>query len=64
MPGETQPQRSRPKEVAGGEEEAAAQLKLGEFQSVPTLSTSEARLLIQAVKERRSKTGQNMGQTE
>jgi DNA-directed RNA polymerase II subunit RPB4 len=32
-----------------GDEEATAELKLGEFQHVPTLTLSEARLLINAV---------------
>ena len=64
MPGETLPQRQRPREVAGGEEEASATLNLGEFENVPTLSNSEARLLMQAVRDRREKTGQVMAQTE
>lgn len=44
---------SRTRERATGDEEATAELKLGEFQNVPTLTLSEARLLINAVMEHR-----------
>ena len=44
---------SRARERPGGEEEATADLKLGEFQNVPTLTLSEARLLINAVMDHR-----------
>ena len=44
---------SRARERAGGEEEATTDLKLGEFQNVPTLTLSEARLLINAVMDHR-----------
>lgn len=45
---------ARPRDrTAVGDEEATAELKLGEFQSVPTLTLSEARLLINAVMEHR-----------
>ena len=44
---------SRTREKITGDEEAAADLKLGEFQNVPTLTLSEARLLINAVMEHR-----------
>ena len=44
---------SRTRERPGGEEEATADLKLGEFQNVPTLTLSEARLLINAVMDHR-----------
>jgi DNA-directed RNA polymerase II subunit RPB4 len=44
---------SRAREQPIGDEEATSDLKLGEFQDVPTLSLSEARLLINAVHERR-----------
>lgn len=44
---------SRTREKATGDEEATADLKLGEFQSVPTLTLSEARLLINAVMDHR-----------
>ena len=40
---------SRTREKPAGDEEVAQQLKLGEFQNVPTLTLSEARLLINAV---------------
>ena len=46
---------SRSREKATGDEEASASLKLGEFQDVPTLTLSEARLLINAVMEHRQK---------
>ena len=44
---------SRTREKITGDEEAAAELKLGEFQNVPTLTLSEARLLINAVMDHR-----------
>lgn len=44
---------SRTREKITGDEEAAASLKLGEFQNVPTLTLSEARLLINAVMDHR-----------
>ena len=47
------PPTSRVRERAGGEPEAAASLQLGEFQNTPTLTLSEARLLINAVIEHR-----------
>ncbi|MCJ1249188.1 RNA polymerase B [Trapelia coarctata] len=46
---------SRARELPGGNEEAATDLKLGEFQHVPSLTMSEARLLINAVIENRKK---------
>ncbi|CAL8582822.1 hypothetical protein XPA_008465 [Xanthoria parietina] len=46
---------SRTREKPSGDEEATAELKLGEFQNVPTLSLSEARLLINAVLDNRRK---------
>ncbi|KAI4253311.1 MAG: hypothetical protein L6R42_007632 [Xanthoria sp. 1 TBL-2021] len=48
-------QTSRTREKPSGDEEATAELKLGEFQNVPTLSLSEARLLINAVLDNRRK---------
>ncbi|MCJ1263125.1 RNA polymerase B [Lobaria immixta] len=44
---------SRTREKPTGDEEATADLKLGEFQNVPTLTLSEARLLINAVMDHR-----------
>ncbi|MCJ1313490.1 RNA polymerase B [Agyrium rufum] len=44
-----QPPKSRAREKPVGDEEATSDLKLGEFQQVPTLSLSEARILINAV---------------
>lgn len=44
---------SRQREKPTGDEEASAELKLGEFQNVPTLTLSEARLLINAVMDHR-----------
>ncbi|MCJ1468361.1 RNA polymerase B [Pseudocyphellaria aurata] len=44
---------SRTREKPTGDEEATANLKLGEFQNVPTLTLSEARLLINAVMDHR-----------
>ena len=44
---------TRSRERPGGEEEATSDLRLGEFQNVPTLTLSEARLLINAVMDHR-----------
>ncbi|MCJ1295396.1 RNA polymerase B [Xylographa carneopallida] len=44
---------SRSREQPTGDEEATSDLKLGEFQNVPTLTLSEARVLINAVMDRR-----------
>jgi len=44
---------SRAREKPAGGEEAGEELKLGEFQNVPSLSLSEARLLINAVMDHR-----------
>lgn len=46
---------SRTREKPGGDEEAAADLKLGEFQNTPSLTLSEARFLINAVIQHRKK---------
>ena len=46
---------ARVREQPAGEEEASAQLNLGEFNEVPTLTLSEARLLITAVTSVRNK---------
>ena len=48
---------SRTREKPAGEEEAAGELRLGEFQNVPTLTLSEARLLINAVMDHRKQRG-------
>jgi hypothetical protein len=63
-PAEPKPDRARPKEKTTDDEEAGTELKLGEFETVPTLSCSEARLLISAVKEKRAQSSQLMQQTE
>ncbi|KAL8942759.1 MAG: hypothetical protein Q9211_001260 [Gyalolechia sp. 1 TL-2023] len=44
---------ARTREKRSGDEEASADLRLGEFQNVPTLTLSEARLLINAVMDHR-----------
>ncbi|KAI4189548.1 MAG: hypothetical protein L6R41_001402 [Letrouitia leprolyta] len=44
---------ARTRERPSGDEEASADLRLGEFQNVPTLTLSEARLLINAVMDHR-----------
>ena len=54
---------SRVRERATGDEEATTELKLGEFQHVPTLTLSEARLLINAVMEHR-RTSRKVDETE
>ncbi|PNS15875.1 hypothetical protein CAC42_7981 [Sphaceloma murrayae] len=58
------PQTSRPKRAPTGDEEAGAVLRLGEFQDVPTLSLSEARLLISAVSATRKESKKKPVQTE
>ena len=45
---------SRARELAPGNEEASTHLKLGEFDNVPTLTLSEARLLFNKVLQIRS----------
>ncbi len=54
---------ARVRERATGDEEAATELKLGEFQHIPTLTLSEARLLINAVMEHR-KASRKVEETE
>ena len=44
---------SRIREKAPGDEEATVNLRLGEFQHTPSLTLSEARLLINAVMDHR-----------
>lgn len=56
--------RTRPKERAAGDEEATGQLKLGEFEDVPTLSNSEVMTLLGAVKEQRSNRGRPLPENE
>ena len=60
----TQKQTSRTREKPAGDEEATADLKLGEFQGVPTLTLSEARLLINAVIDHRKKAERTFDETE
>jgi DNA-directed RNA polymerase II subunit RPB4 len=47
---------SRTREQPQGDEEASSDLKLGEFQAVPTLTLSEARLIINTVLNHRRQT--------
>ena len=54
----------RGREGPSGDEEATTRLKLGEFEGVPTLSLSEAKVLIDAVKEKRRITGSKMKESE
>ena len=49
---------SRTRERPGGDESASTELNLGEFQNVPTLTLSEARLLINAVMDHRKQSRQ------
>ncbi|KAI9778129.1 MAG: RNA polymerase B [Geoglossum umbratile] len=60
----TQPLVTRAREQPQGDEEAATELKLGEFQNVPTLTLSEARLLINAVLDHRKTSGREFQETE
>lgn len=55
---------SRQREKPTGDEEAGIELKLGEFQSVPTLTLSEARVLINAVIDHRKQQGRKVMETE
>ena len=55
---------SRAREAPGGDEEATASLKLGEFADIPTLSLSEAKILIDAVKSSRRERGPQTTETE
>ena len=54
---------ARVREQPAGEEEASQQLNLGEFNDVPTLTLSEARLLINAVTSVR-KAGRSLDDNE
>lgn len=64
MPGVQLAATSRTREALAGDEEVSAELKLGEFTGVPTLSLSEARLLINAVIERRKMMHRRLVETE
>ena len=55
---------SRAREVPGGDEEATSSLKLGEFENVPTLSHSEAKYLIDVLKDRRQASNNRLQETE
>ena len=55
---------ARAREKAAGDEEATTELKLGEFQEVPTLTLSEARLLINAVMDHRRSGQRKIEETE
>ena len=55
---------SRTREPAQGDEEAAAELKLGEFQNVDALTHSEAALVISALVTKRKNDRKNINETE
>jgi len=55
---------SRTREPPQGDEEAAAELKLGEFQDVDALTHSEAALVINALVAKRRADRKNMNETE
>lgn len=55
---------SRPKRLPAGDEEASATLKLGEFQTVPSLNLSEARTIINAVTNRRRQIKAKINESE
>lgn len=55
---------SRTRERPGGDEEASSTLTLGEFSNVPSLSLSEARILIKAVLDNRRATRRKIDETE
>ncbi|CAK7265650.1 RNA polymerase B [Sporothrix epigloea] len=55
---------SRPKPPPPGEEEAGAELRLGEFEGVETLSLSEAWLVINALMAKRRNDRKTVNETE
>ncbi|KAF8851089.1 hypothetical protein BDZ45DRAFT_601978 [Acephala macrosclerotiorum] len=55
---------SRSREAPQGDEEAAAELKLGEFQDVDALTHSEAALVINALVAKRRMDKKNINETE
>jgi DNA-directed RNA polymerase II subunit RPB4 len=57
-------QTSRTKPLPPGNEEAAAELNLGEFQDVDTLTLSEAALVINALMTKRKVDRKNVNETE
>ncbi|QPH00010.1 hypothetical protein C2857_003111 [Epichloe festucae Fl1] len=57
-------QASRPKPAPPGNEEATANLNLGEFQNVDTLTLSEASLVLNALVAKRRNDRKNVNETE
>jgi hypothetical protein len=57
---------SRPlvKPILPDQEEALSELKLGEFQGVPTLGLPDARLLINKILDHRQRSGKKFQETE
>lgn len=55
---------SRPKPPPPGNEEASANLNLGEFQNVDTLTLSEAALVLNALVAKRRNDRKNVNETE
>ena len=55
---------SRSREAPQGDEEASAELKLGEFQDVDALTHSEAALVINALVAKRKNDRKNVNETE
>jgi len=55
---------SRPRPHVAGDEEASSTLSLGEFQTVPSLSLSEARILIKAVLDYRKNNNRDQPDSE
>lgn len=60
----THPRTSRPKPPPPGNEEASANLNLGEFQNVDTLTLSEASLVLNALVAKRRNDRKNVNETE
>lgn len=58
------PPTSRTRPTPSGDEEATTILSLGEFTATPSLSLSEARILIHAVLEHRRGTGRKVQETD
>jgi DNA-directed RNA polymerase II subunit RPB4 len=55
---------SRSREAPQGDEEAAAELRLGEFQDVDALTFSEAALVINALVAKRKNDRKHVNETE
>jgi len=64
MPAPAPADHARQRELPQAELEAAAELKLGEFQNIPSLTLSEARLIINTILRSRTERKQEVPMTE